>query len=124
MKKQSSQPSKKTFYAAVAGTILVALCCFTPILVITLAAVGMSAFTPYLDYVLLPALVLMIALAFVSYIRWKKSFNPYKGVEIMEVSELNNLVILDRYLEPLKGRFNVCNDKMRFLALLSPTCPL
>ncbi len=76
MKKQSSQPSKKTFYAAVAGTILVALCCFTPILVITLAAVGMSAFTPYLDYVLLPALVLMIALAFVSYIRWKKSFNP------------------------------------------------
>jgi mercuric ion transport protein len=74
MKKQSSQPSKKTFYAAVAGTVLVALCCFTPILVITLAAVGMSAFTPYLDYVLLPALVLMIALAFVSYIRWKKSF--------------------------------------------------
>ena len=42
----------------------------------------------------------------------------------MEVSQLNNLVILDRYLEPLKGRFNVCNDKMRFLALLSPTCPL
>jgi mercuric ion transport protein len=59
MKKQSSQPSKKTFYAAVVGTVLVALCCFTPILVITLAAVGMSAFTPYLDYVLLPALVLM-----------------------------------------------------------------
>jgi mercuric ion transport protein len=75
MKKQSSQPSKKTFYAAVAGTVLVALCCFTPILVISLAAVGMSAFTPYLDYVLLPALVLMIVLAFVSYLRWKKSFN-------------------------------------------------
>ncbi|MEE8432224.1 MAG: mercury resistance system transport protein MerF [Candidatus Desulfatibia sp.] len=75
MKKQSSQPSKKTFYAAVTGTILVALCCFTPILVITLAAVGMSAFTPYLDYVLLPALVLMITLTFVSYIRWKKSHN-------------------------------------------------
>ena len=73
MKKQSSQPSKKTFYAAVAGTVLVALCCFTPILVITLATVGLSAFTPYLDYVLLPALVLMIALTFVSYLRWKKS---------------------------------------------------
>ena len=73
MKKQSSLPSKKTFYAAVAGTVLVALCCFTPILVITLATVGLSAFTPYLDYVLLPALVLMIALTFVSYLRWKKS---------------------------------------------------
>jgi mercuric ion transport protein len=75
MIKQSSQPSKKTFYAAVTGTILVALCCFTPILVIALAAVGMSAFTPYLDYVLLPAMVLMITLTFVSYIRWKKSHN-------------------------------------------------
>jgi mercuric ion transport protein len=72
MKKQSSQPSKKTFYAAVAGTILVALCCFTPILVIALAAVGMSAFTPYLDYVLLPALVLLIVLTVLSYLRWKK----------------------------------------------------
>ncbi len=72
MKKQSSQPSKKTFYAAVAGTVLVALCCFTPILVITLAAVGLSVFTPYLDYVLFPALVLLIVLVIVSYLRWKK----------------------------------------------------
>ncbi len=72
MKKQSSQPSKKTFYAAVAGTVLVALCCFTPILVITLAAVGLSVFTPYLDYVLLPALILLIVLVIVSYLRWKK----------------------------------------------------
>ena len=73
MKEQSSQPSKKTFYAAVAGTVLVALCCFTPILVIALAAVGLSALTPYLDYVLLPALVLLIVLTVVSYLRWKKS---------------------------------------------------
>ncbi len=72
MKKQSSQPSKKTFYAAVAGTGLVARCCFTPILVITLAAVGLSVFTPYLDYVLLPALVLLIVLTGVSDLRWKK----------------------------------------------------
>jgi len=73
MKKQSSQPPKKTFCAAVAGTVLVALCCFTPILVIALAAVGLSVFTPYLDYVLLPALVMMIVLTVVSYLKWKKS---------------------------------------------------
>jgi mercuric ion transport protein len=71
--KTTSQPSKRTFYAAVAGTVLVALCCFTPILVITLAAVGMSAFTPYLDYILLPALMMMIVLVFVSYGRWKRA---------------------------------------------------
>lgn len=73
MKKQSSEPSKKGIYASLAGTIIVALCCFTPILVISLGIVGLSAFTPYLDYLLFPALALLIALTFVSYRRWKKS---------------------------------------------------
>lgn len=73
MKKQSSQPSKKGIYATIAGTVIVALCCFTPILVISLGVVGLSAFTPYLDYVLLPALLLMIALTFISYRRWRQS---------------------------------------------------
>lgn len=73
MEKETSHPSKKGFYAAIAGSILVALCCFTPILVITLGAVGLSAFTPYLDYVLLPALAILIVLAFVSYRKWRKS---------------------------------------------------
>jgi len=73
VKKHPFQPSGKTFYATAAGTVLVALCCFTPILLIALGAAGLSAFTPYLDYVLLPALALMIVLTFISYRRWKKS---------------------------------------------------
>jgi mercuric ion transport protein len=64
---------KKGFYATIAGTILIALCCFTPTLVITLGAVGFSTFTPYLDYVLLPAFVMIVVLAFVSYGKWKKA---------------------------------------------------
>lgn len=44
------------------GTVLLALCCFTPILVILLGVVGLSAFTGYLDYVLLPALLAFIGL--------------------------------------------------------------
>ena len=71
--KTTLQPSKKRIYATIAGSILVALCCFTPILVITLGAVGLSAFTPYLDYVLLPALVMLLVLVFVSYGRWKRA---------------------------------------------------
>ena len=59
--------------AALTGTVLVALCCFTPILVVLLGFVGLSAFTPYLDVVLLPALVIMIVLTIVSYRRWRKS---------------------------------------------------
>lgn len=73
MKEQLSKPSKKGIYAALAGTILIAICCFTPILVITLGTVGLSAFTPYLDYALLPALILLIVLTFISYKNWRKS---------------------------------------------------
>lgn len=52
------------------GTILVALCCFTPVLVILLGSVGLAALTGYLDYVLLPALALFIGLTI--YALWRK----------------------------------------------------
>ena len=73
MDKISSQISKKGLFASMAGTVLVALCCFTPILVMMLGAIGLSVFTPYLDFVLLPALGIMIALTIVSFWRWRKS---------------------------------------------------
>ncbi|QEM06670.1 mercury resistance system transport protein MerF [Mucilaginibacter rubeus] len=69
----NSKPSKRGFYAAIAGIVLVALCCFTPVLVITLGAIGLSAFTPYLDYILMPALVILVVIAWLSYNRYKKS---------------------------------------------------
>ncbi len=67
-----SRSPKKVFYAALVGTIIVAICCFTPILVILLIEVGLGAFTPYLDYVLFPALAILILLAVVSYLRWRR----------------------------------------------------
>ncbi len=73
MDKTSSQISKKGMFAALTGTVLVALCCFTPILMVLMGAVGLSAFTPHLDLALLPALVIMIVLSIVSYLRWRKS---------------------------------------------------
>jgi len=42
------------------GTIITALCCFTPVLVILLGALGLSAWLGWLDYVLLPALGLFV----------------------------------------------------------------
>ena len=44
------------------GAGLAALCCFTPILVGLLGAVGLAGLTGYLDYVLLPALLVFIGL--------------------------------------------------------------
>ena len=52
------------------GTIVAALCCFTPVLVVLLGLVGLSALTGYLDYVLLPALVFFIGLT--GYALWKR----------------------------------------------------
>lgn len=54
---------KTLLRVGVIGTVLVALCCFTPILVVLLGAVGLAAFTGYLDVVLLPALAAFVALA-------------------------------------------------------------
>jgi mercuric ion transport protein len=44
------------------GAVVAAICCATPVLVIALGAVGLSALTGYLDYVLLPILALCIGL--------------------------------------------------------------
>ena len=44
------------------GTVIAALCCFTPVLVILFGAVGLSALLGWLDYVLLPALAFFVVL--------------------------------------------------------------
>lgn len=48
--------------ASAVGAIIATLCCFTPLLVIPLAAVGLSALTGYLDLVLLPALAICVGI--------------------------------------------------------------
>ncbi len=52
------------------GTVIAALCCFTPILVILLGAVGLSAVVGWLDFVLFPALAFFIALT--AYALWRR----------------------------------------------------
>jgi mercuric ion transport protein len=53
------------------GTVIAALCCFTPFLVVLLGAVGLSAMLGWLDYVLLPALGLFLLLTL--YALWRRS---------------------------------------------------
>lgn len=53
----------------IVGTVIVALCCFTPILVILFGVVGLSALVGYLDYVLFPALFAFIGLTVFAYSR-------------------------------------------------------
>lgn len=44
----------------VVGALIAAVCCFTPVLIVLLGAVGLSAAVGWLDYVLLPALAVFV----------------------------------------------------------------
>lgn len=61
---------RKLLLTGIVGTVVAALCCFTPILVVLLGAVGLSAVLGWIDYVLLPALAFFIALTV--YAVWRR----------------------------------------------------
>lgn len=69
---QSQERYRKACMTAAIGTVVVALCCFTPLLVLVLGITGLSVLTPYLDDVLLPVLVVLLAVTIISYQQWKK----------------------------------------------------
>jgi mercuric ion transport protein len=54
----------------VIGTVVAAICCFTPILVVLLGVIGLSAAVGWLDYVLFPTLALFIGLT--AFALWKR----------------------------------------------------
>lgn len=54
----------------IAGTIVTALCCFTPVLVVLLGIVGLSTVTGYLDLVLFPVLAFFLGLTV--YAVWRR----------------------------------------------------
>ena len=53
------------------GSIVAAICCFTPVLVVLLGTVGLASLTGYLDIVLLPALAIFLLIT--GYAIWKRS---------------------------------------------------
>ncbi|MEH6525700.1 MAG: mercury resistance system transport protein MerF [Sneathiella sp.] len=62
--------NKKLFNVGLAGTVITALCCFTPVLVIVFGAVGLSALVGLLDYILLPLLAVFVIIT--GYAVWKR----------------------------------------------------
>jgi mercuric ion transport protein len=55
------------------GVIISALCCFTPLLVLILGAIGLAAWVGYLDYVLMPALLFFVGLIIYAITRKSKA---------------------------------------------------
>ena len=55
----------------IVGSVVAAICCFTPALVLLLGAVGLSAVVGWLDAALLPALLIFLAITgYALYRRW------------------------------------------------------
>ena len=46
----------------ITGSVIAAICCATPVLVIALGVLGLSAWVGWLDYVLIPALVVFVGI--------------------------------------------------------------
>ena len=61
---------RKLLQTGIVGTVVLALCCFTPVLVVVFGVVGLSALVGMLDYVLLPALFIFIGITV--FALWKR----------------------------------------------------
>jgi mercuric ion transport protein len=70
-----SQPKNRGFgplNTGIIGSLIAALCCFMPILVVLLGALGTGWRTGYLDYVLFPVLFIFLRLTAYGHYRQSK----------------------------------------------------
>ena len=53
---------KRLLCTGATGSVIAAICCFTPVLVIAFGVIGLSAWVGWLDYVLFPMLAFFLSL--------------------------------------------------------------
>lgn len=70
MTNERPKPRSGLLRFGIVGTVVAALCCFTPILIILFGAVGFGWMIGYLDYVLLPVLAMFAGLTV--YALWRQ----------------------------------------------------
>lgn len=63
--------NRKLLSIGITGSVIAALCCFTPVLVILLGIIGLSALTASLDLILIPTLILFLLITV--YALWKRT---------------------------------------------------
>lgn len=64
---------RKLFGIGVAGSLLAAVCCATPLVAIVLGALGLSAWLGWSDYIVMPALLVFVAITVYGWTRWRRS---------------------------------------------------
>tara|TARA_R110001583_G_scaffold38171_2_gene123319 strand:+ start:7942 stop:8160 length:219 start_codon:yes stop_codon:yes gene_type:complete len=68
----NNKQSKKENYILITGIILIASCCFGPILIGIVGGLTLSAFTPYFKYALIIAVLILIVIGWRTYKKIKK----------------------------------------------------
>ena len=63
---------QKLLKIGIVGSVIAALCCFTPVLVILFGALGISALLAGVDVALIPALIGFLGLTLFAYLRRRK----------------------------------------------------
>jgi len=79
------------------GAVFAAICCFTPLLIIVVAGVGLSAFTGWLDYALFP--LLFFCLAVVVQALWLRAGKPGPSPKLWATAIAAALSVLLMVLE-------------------------
>lgn len=67
--KDHKTADRRLLRTGIVGTIVTALCCFTPVLVVLFGALGLTAAVGYLDYVLFPLLGVFLLLVVMGWYR-------------------------------------------------------
>lgn len=62
MSEETNMSNRSLLRTGIVGTVLTAICCFTPVLVILFGALGVAAWLGWIDLVLFPLLAAFIAL--------------------------------------------------------------
>lgn len=65
----SRKSYNKLLTTGIVGTFVAAVCCFTPVLGVLLGAVGLSALLGFLDFVLIPALLVFVGITIFALVR-------------------------------------------------------
>ena len=63
--------AKRAFKVSLTATIVAAICCFTPVLVWLLTAIGLAGLVGWIDYVALPALGIFAALTLIYFFKMR-----------------------------------------------------
>ena len=70
---QQGKQKNTILRTGIIGSIITAICCFTPTLVVIFTAIGLAAIVGYLDYVLFPLLAIFLGMMFWGIYKYKNS---------------------------------------------------